>query len=145
MPPPASSSSPAAEPADPVSIEGAVLDAPGPLRAGARPPAAPNTEPGADVLGAAPAEEERETSALQALKARLEGLLGTNGHTQDDDPDAEPAVRRPLRTASAARARAEATVAARRSPGEVWGMRVLALVVVAVLLTAFVLILAYIA
>ena len=75
----------------------------------------------------------------------MEGLLGTNGHTQDDDPDAEPAVPRPLRTASAARARAEATVAARRSPGEVWAMRVLALVVVAVLLTAFVLILAYIA
>ena len=46
MPPPTSSSSPAADPADPVSIEGAVLDAPGPLRAGARPPSAPKHRAG---------------------------------------------------------------------------------------------------
>ena len=55
------------------------------------------------------------------------------------------AVPAPLRTASAARARAGATVAARRSAAEVWGVRILAAVLVAVLLIAFLLILTSIA
>ena len=144
---PAASSS---DRADGGTIEAAVLDAPGPLRAGSRPSSPPGSEddaasPIAPGLRSDDTESEG-TSAFHALKARFEGLFASNGtaHGQDD-VDEEPAVPRPLRTAAAARARAEATVAARRSPGEVWAMRVLALVVVAVLLTAFVLILAYIA
>jgi hypothetical protein len=129
MPPPAARGE--------VPIEAAVLDAPGPLRAGSR----PVTPPGDEVAPIAPAG----SSAFQALKARFEGLFASNGDGHDEETDEEPAVPRPLRTASAARARAGATVAARRSPGEVWATRVLAAVVVAVLLTAFVLILAYIA
>ena len=134
-----------------VTIEAAVLDAPGPLRAGSRPASPPR---GAD----APAHVPRGgadapvhgppgggSSAFHALKARFEGLFASNGHEHDDERDEELAIPRPRRTAAAARARAEATVAARRSPGEVWAMRILALVVVAVLLVAFVLILASIA
>ncbi len=98
------------------------------------------SEPGKDVQHTSPVVAAG-SSAFQALKARFEGLFATNG----DGHDEEPAMPRPLRTASAARARAGATVAARRSPGEVWATRVLAAVVVAVLLTAFVLILIYIA
>jgi hypothetical protein len=131
------------------TIEPAALDAPGPLRAASR-PAAP---PGAEDPAAAPVtlEDSDEdgpaagASAFQALKARFEGLFASNGDGHHDDGDDELAVPRPRRTAAAARARAGATVAARRSPGEVWAMRVLAAFVVAVLLTAFVLILAYIA
>jgi hypothetical protein len=136
MPPPAPASSTTGE----RRLEAAVLDAPGPLRAGSR----PTTTPGEEIPHTS-APEPAISSALQALKARFEGLFATNGHRDDDGPDEEPAVPRPLRTASAARARAGATVAARRSPGEVWATRVLAAIVVAVLLTAFVLILAYIA
>jgi predicted nucleic acid-binding Zn-ribbon protein len=137
-------------PAEGVTIEAAVLDAPGPLRAGSRPPSPPGREDDADspiASGVPPDDTESEaTSAFHALKARFEGLFASNGNPHDrDDAVEEPAVPRPLRTAAAARARAGATVAARRSPGEVWALRVLALVVVAVLLTAFVLILAYIA
>jgi TolA-binding protein len=137
-------------PAEGVTIEAAVLDAPGPLRAGSRPPSPPGREDDADspIAPDAPSDdtESEGTSAFHALKARFEGLFASNGNPHDqDDADEEPAVPRPLRTAAAARARAGATVAARRSPGEVWALRVLALVVVAVLLTAFVLILAYIA
>jgi hypothetical protein len=51
----------------------------------------------------------------------------------------------PRRSAAAARARAEATVAARRSPAELWAVRVLAALLVAVLLIAFLLILTSIA
>jgi hypothetical protein len=121
-------------------LDAIALDAPGPLRAGSR----PTTPPGEELPGTVPPEPGGST-ALQALKARFEGLLGTNGHKHDEELDEEQAVPRPLRTASAARARAGSAVAARRSPGEVWATRVLAAIVVAVLLTAFVLILAYIA
>ena len=51
----------------------------------------------------------------------------------------------PRRTATAARARAGATVAARRSPVELWGLRILACVVVAVMLITLLLILASLA
>jgi hypothetical protein len=134
-----------------VTVEPAVLDAPGPLlRAGSRPPSPPGQEDGADapIAPGVPSDDTASDgpSAFHALKARFEGMFASNGNPHNqDDVDEEPAVPRPLRTAAAARARAEATVAARRSPGEVWALRVLALVVVAVLLTAFVLILAYIA
>jgi TolA-binding protein len=128
------------------TIEAAVLNAPGPLRAGSRPSTPPGSDDGTDVpAGGGITPHEGVGSAFQALKERFEGLFASNGHAHDEDEDQEPAVPRPRRSAAAARARAEATVAARRSPGEVWGMRVLAAVVVAVLLTAFVLILAYIA
>jgi hypothetical protein len=139
-------SSTGSAPADAGTIEAAVLDAPGPLRAGSRPSTPPGSDDGTDVPadgGITPLEGVG--SAFQALKERFEGLFASNGHAHDEDEDEEPAVPRPRRSAAAARARAEATVAARRSAGEVWGMRVLAAVVVAVLLTAFVLILAYIA
>ena len=93
--------------------------------------------------------DEGGASAFQALKARFEGMFGSNGDGEGPDGDTahgpDAAVPRPRRTAAAARARAGATVAARRSPGEVWATRVLAAVVVAVLLLAFVLILANIA
>jgi hypothetical protein len=138
-------SSAAAAAAAAATIDAAVLDAPGPLRAGSRPSTPPGRD-GSDVPadgGITP--HEGVSSAFQALKARFEGLFASNGHTHEEDEDEQAAVPRPRRSAAAARARAEATVAARRSPGEVWGMRVLAAVVVAVLLTAFVLILAYIA
>jgi hypothetical protein len=124
---------------DDATIEAAVLDAPGPLRAASR----PTTPPGEDVPQT-PLADAEGSSAFQALKARFEGLFATNGDRHDND-DEEQAVPKPLRTASAARARAGTAVAARRSPGEVWATRVLAAIVVAVLLTAFVLILAYIA
>jgi len=131
-------------------IEATVLDAPGPLLAGSRPASPRGGEDTADPAPVFVEEEDGEergegTSALQALKARFEGLFASNGNGQHDDSDETLGVPRPVRTASAARARAGATVAARRSQGEVWAMRVLAAFVVAVLLTAFVLILTYIA
>ncbi|HTE61373.1 MAG TPA: hypothetical protein VK631_13560 [Solirubrobacteraceae bacterium] len=147
MPPSASAGAPA-EGTPGATIEAAVLDAPGPLRAGSRPASPPGGE---DAPVHAPTRvspggaDGGGSSAFHALKARFEGLFASNGHEHDDEPDEELAIPRPRRTAAAARARAEATVAARRSPGEVWGMRVLAAVVVAVLLIAFVLILASIA
>jgi hypothetical protein len=143
MPPPDESTGDAPGEA---TIEAAVLDAPGPLRAGSRPASPPGTEEETEAsFGLEDPEREGAGSALQSLKARFEGLFASNGDAQHEDPDEEFAVPRPRRTAAAARARAGATVAARRSPGEVWATRVLAAVVVAVLLTAFVLILAYIA
>jgi hypothetical protein len=151
MPPPRDPTQPMPPPNEPTAgapgeatIEAAVLDAPGPLRAGSRPANPVGTEDGAPLV-AGEAGHEGGGSAFQALKARVEGLFASNGDGQHDDADDERAVPRPRRTAAAARARAGATVAARRSPGEVWATRVLAAVVVAVLLTAFVLILAYIA
>jgi hypothetical protein len=161
MPPPGKTSAEAAgrpiaraasasDRADGATIEAVVLDAPGPLRAGSRPTSPPGSGDDADspIAPAVPSGDTASewTSAFHALKARFEGLFASNGSAHDlRDADEQPAVPRPRRTATAARARAEATVAARRSPGEVWALRVLALVVVAVLLTAFVLILAYIA
>ena len=88
-------------------------------------------------------------ASLQALKSRLEGLFASNGHAvADADPGVAPEAEvlpGPRRTATAARARAGASFAARRNPAETWGLRILALVLVAVLLVAFVLILASIA
>jgi hypothetical protein len=87
--------------------------------------------------------------SLQALKSRLEQLFAGNGNAVSDDETAtvrdELALPGPRRSASAARARAGATVAARRSQAEVWGLRIIALVLVAVLLIAFLLILTSIA
>jgi hypothetical protein len=149
MPPPrdpteAGADEPSADAPGEATIEAAVLDAPGPLRAGSRPATPAGGEDGAPFV-AGEAGHQGGGNAFQALKARVEGLFASNGDGQHDETEDEPAVPRPRRTAAAARARAGATVAARRSPGEVWATRVLAAVVVAVLLTAFVLILAYIA
>jgi hypothetical protein len=128
-----------------------LLDAPGPLRAGSRPASPPLVEDEARGEDPTAATEPGPTlpSAVQSLQARIQGLLATNGHgpaeagEAGDGPPAD--VPRPRRTAAAARARAGASVAARRSPAEVWGMRVLAAVVVVVLLAIFVLILTSIA
>jgi hypothetical protein len=125
---------------DDVTVEAAVLDAPGPLRAVSRPTTAPGEE-----VPETPLTQAEGSTAFRALKARFEGLFASNGDGHDAKGEAEPPVPRPVRTASAARARAGSAVAARRSPGEVWATRVLAAIVVAVLLTAFVLILAYVA
>jgi predicted nucleic acid-binding Zn-ribbon protein len=87
-------------------------------------------------------------ASVHALRSRLENLFASNGHAvAQDEPEAahEDAIPGPRRTASAARARAEATVAARRSPAELWALRILAVVLVAVLLIAFLLILTSIA
>ena len=132
---------------DPTEVEAAVLDAPGPLLAGGRPVTPPGAEEqprvsrvpawlrgGEDADEAPPGD-----SPLQALRERFAGMFASNGHADEAGRGAsEPAVPRPRRSAAAARARAEATVAARRSPAEVWGMRVLAAIVVAVLLITFV-------
>jgi hypothetical protein len=136
-----------------------VLDPPGPLRAGGRPAAQPGVEDGARPSripawlragrGEAEHEEERSTGPVfQSIKERVEGLFASNGHATAEDEttdDAYEPVPVPRRSAAAARARAEATVAARRSPAELWAVRVLAALLVAVLLIAFLLILTSIA
>jgi hypothetical protein len=77
---------------------------------------------------------------VAALRARIEGIFASNGDAHAAEPPGavapprEAGVPRPVRTATAARARAGATFAARRSPVEVWGLRILAAVVVAVML-----------
>jgi predicted nucleic acid-binding Zn-ribbon protein len=85
--------------------------------------------------------------SLQAIKARLEGLFASNGHAAvAEEPAAqEDALPGPRRSASAARARAVATVAARRSSAELWALRIAAAALVAVLLLALLLILTSIA
>jgi hypothetical protein len=147
----------------------ALVDPPGPLRAGAR-PAAPGLDVGprapripawlrASRAPAAPGQtvavepvEEADSdpgeSALAAPLQALKGLFSSNGHAAAPAEEHEPealAVPRPRRSAAPARARAEATVHARRSAAEVWGARILAVILVVVLLTAFLLILAHIA
>jgi hypothetical protein len=135
----------ASETGDPTAVEAAVLDAPGPMLAGGR----PGTPPGAEEqprVSRVPAwlrgghEDEPGEGPLHALKERFGGLLASNGHTAEEVEEGEEPIPRPRRSAAAARARAEATVAARRSPAEMWGMRVLAAIVVAVLLITFVLV-----
>jgi predicted nucleic acid-binding Zn-ribbon protein len=141
------------------SIPG-VLDPPGPIRAGGRPSSQPAAEASARAsrvpawLRAGRDEGEESDRAggasFAALKERLEGLFAPNGRAVADDEDEEATdvydpVPGPRRTATAARARAEATVAARRRPAELWALRVLAALLVAVLLIAFLLILTSIA
>jgi predicted nucleic acid-binding Zn-ribbon protein len=143
---------------DAASVPG-VLDPPGPLRAGARPAdpsgageaARSSRIPAWLRTGGGGAEEPGQRTAgptFQALKSRLESLFASNGHAaaEEEEPAATfDAVPGPRRSASAARARAGATVAARRSAAEVWAVRVLAAVLVAVLLIAFLLILTSVA
>jgi len=92
--------------------------------------------------------DERATAgvagSVHALRSRLENLFASNGAAAAEE-EPEDAIPGPRRSASAARARAEATVAARRSPAELWALRILAAVLVAVLLIAFLLILTSIA
>jgi hypothetical protein len=138
-----------------------VLDPPGPLRAGGR-PADPSGAGEAARRSRVPAwlrsggggdaddEPDQRTAGptFQALKSRLESLFTSNGHpaAEEEEPAVTyDAVPGPRRSASAARARAGATVAARRSAAEVWAVRVLAAVLVAVLLIAFLLILTSVA
>ncbi|HZB76825.1 MAG TPA: hypothetical protein VE526_11415 [Solirubrobacteraceae bacterium] len=116
-------------------------------------PAAPDTAPvssetvpmAPDVPSAAyaagePVDEdaERGPSPLQQLRERLAGMVATNGHRPPEEDEGPPALRT-TRSASAARARAGATVAARRSTAEVWALRGLAAIVVLVLLLTFLL------
>jgi hypothetical protein len=145
---------------------------PGPLRAGSRATREPASEDGARAGRMIPAwlrtgedterdadagDEQVETAAvtdaspggatpLQALKERLENLFAPNGHAAAAEPeiDDDVGLPRPRRSAAAARARAGATVAARRSPAELWTARILAVVLVAVLLLAFLLILTHV-
>jgi len=125
-------------------------------RAGQGAAAATEEAPAEDALDAAIENGARDggqanagAASLQALKSRLEGLFASNGDAvADADPGVAPEAEvlpGPRRTATAARARAGASFAARRNPAETWGLRILALVLVAVLLVAFVLILASIA
>jgi hypothetical protein len=131
-----------------------VLDPPGPLRAGSRPAAQPGVEDGSRPsripawLRAGRGEEEQERSSgpvFQSIKDRVAGRFASNGHSDPEEDDAYDPVPVPRRSAAAARARAGATVAARRSPAELWAVRVLAALLVAVLLVAFLLILTSIA
>jgi hypothetical protein len=149
-PPPAAESKPGEHTAPFSAVaEASSVDAPGPLRAGSR----PATQPGVDD-GVRPHEAADEHSAhagtpalsLQALKSRLENLFVSNGQPAAvDESTVEDAIPGPRRSASAARARAEEAVAARRSPVERWALRVLAALLVAVLLVAFLLILTSVA
>jgi len=91
--------------------------------------------------------EEREQGPsplqqqLQQIRERITDLWSgaTNGHHPPPEADDEPPALRTTRSAMAARARAGASVSARRSDAEVWAMRGVAAVVVLVLLITFVL------
>ncbi len=61
------------------------------------------------------------------------------------DENGAPVLARPIRTRTERRVRHGATIAAGRTPAEVWTLRIVAAIVVAILLTAFVLLLAYLA
>ena len=61
------------------------------------------------------------------------------------DENGAPVLARPIRTRTERRVRHGATIAAGRTPIEVWSLRIVAAIVVVVLLTAFVLLLAYLA
>ena len=61
------------------------------------------------------------------------------------DENGAPVLARPIRTRTESRVRHGATIAAGRTPAEVWTLRIGAAIVVAILLTAFVLLLAYLA
>jgi len=109
--------------------------------------AAPEAAPGGGAAAVLQTLKERIGSALAAgNQARTEAAPEPTGSAparawararagKPPAPAPEPlGPPRPRRTATAARARAGATVAARRNPAEVWGMRILALVVVAAML-----------
>ena len=61
------------------------------------------------------------------------------------DENGAPVLARPIRTRTERRVRHGATIAAGRTPAEVWTLRIVAAIVVAILLTAFVLLLTYLA
>ena len=61
------------------------------------------------------------------------------------DENGAPVLARPIRTRTERRVRHGATIAAGRTPVEVWTLRIVAAIVVTILLTAFVLLLAYLA
>ena len=98
--------------------------------------------------GATSSSSVGTASTFEQLRERIAGIVARNGHAAphayeaDDD---EPPALRATRSAAAARARAGATVAARRSPAEVWALRGLAALVVLVLLITFLLLIASLA
>ena len=61
------------------------------------------------------------------------------------DENGAPVLARPIRTRTERRVRHGATIAAGRTAAEVWTLRIVAAIVVAILLTAFVLLLTYLA
>jgi hypothetical protein len=114
-------------------------------------PAERRARPSGKGVPEQPGEEHAGGPAamLASLRTRLGGMFASNGdgHAAESPPEPRPVrpgaprpgsprsgAPRPVRTASAARARAGATVAGRRSSAEVWGLRILAVVVVAVML-----------
>ena len=121
--------------------EDTVADAAGPATA---PFVAVEPEP--EAPGEDDAEEREQGPSplqqqLQQLRERITDLWSgaTNGHHPPPEADDEPPALRTTRSAMAARARAGASVSARRSDAEVWAMRGVAAVVVLVLLITFVL------
>ena len=112
----------------------------------------------AAALGAAPAERlagepgddgrrgvnwpKLDTDTFAALRERF------RRPPREDvvhDANGVPVLARPIRTRTERRVRHGATIAAGRTPVEVWSLRIAAAIVVVVLLTAFVLLLAYLA
>jgi hypothetical protein len=84
---------------------------------------------------------------LHALRERLAALMPSQREpaepdTEPDEDEDEVEPIHPVRSAAPARARAGASFAARRSRAEIWMTRIIAFVVVAVLLIAFLLLLA---
>ncbi len=82
--------------------------------------------------------------ALAGLREKLLGRREAEPAEPDDDSRV-PALPPPIRTRTDARLRGSVPAAPYRNPTEVWTLRVVAAIVVAVLLTAFVLVLAYLA
>ena len=108
----------------------------------AEPPAAPGEDERAAVR--APAWLRVDPDTLNGLRDKLLGRRETDA--PDDDPDrGVPALPPPIRTRTDARLRGSASLAAHRNATEVWTLRVVAAIMVVVLLTAFVLLLAYLA
>jgi hypothetical protein len=101
-------------------------------------PPAGESEPAASR---APAWLRVDPDTLNGLRDKLLGRR----EAQEDDPYAVPALPPPIRTRTDARLRGNASVAAHRNPTELWTLRIVAAIVVVVLLTAFVLLLAYLA
>ena len=113
-----------------------LFDPPGPVHA----ERGPNAEEGGS-LG------PRAVAAVASVREWLEGFTNrTNGHVEA--VKVHPAQRprpHPQRNVAPARARASGAVQARRHPQELWGLRILAAVLVALLLLAFILLVSHFA
>ena len=83
--------------------------------------------------------------ALAAFAALRERFRRPPREDLVHDENGAPVLARPIRTRTESRVRHGATIAAGRTPAEVWTLRIGAAIVVAIMLTAFVLLLAYLA